>query len=117
MGVSMAPPAADAPPERLPTTAKRCVHRTFHRLDRSCARDGTDVPRLDAITRRFSDLYRRYPADRFGMAIDGERGTMLSALLVLRRALASCSPPHAARLDALLPERIRRALTPLPPPS
>ena len=97
----------------MPADAERYVHRTFHRLPRSCARGRADRRRLDATTARFVELYRRYPADRFGMRIDDESGTMLSATLVLRKELARCSPRHAARIDPVLPPRLRRALRPL----
>ena len=106
------PPAARQ--RAIPPDATRFVHRTFHRLPRFCGRRRTDRGRLDATTTRFLALYRRYPADRFRMRIDDESGTMLAAILVLRHELSSCSPQHAARIDPVLPERIRRALRPLP---
>jgi len=69
---------------------------------------------LDRITRRFVALYRRYPRERYELAFDGESGTMLSVILVLRNELATCSPRHAARIDAVIPRELRRALRPLP---
>jgi len=97
----------------VPASVERYVHRSFHRLGRSCA-PGRPAPRgLDRIVDRFLELYRRYPADRFRMQIDDEGGTMLSATLVLREELAGCSPRHAAIIDPVLPARIRRALRPL----
>ena len=105
-------PAADQ--RAVPPDDARFVHQTFHRLLRFCAPERTDRRRLDATTTRFIELYRRYPADRFRMKIDEESGTMLSAILVLRHELSRCSPQHAARIDPVLPERVRRALRPLP---
>ncbi len=99
----------------MPADAERYVHETFHRLARSCGRGRADRRRLDATTERFIELYRRYPADRFRMRIDDESGTMLSAILVLRDELARCSPRHAAKIDPVVPPRVRRALRPLPP--
>ena len=110
------PPTRSAPTEPIPASAQRFVHRTFHALDRSCSGDRDEAARLSAITERFADLYRRYPSERYAMTIDDESATMLSAVLVLRNELRSCSPAHAARLDPLLPEGIRRALTPLSRP-
>ena len=104
-----------APPDdraEIPRVDARYVHRTFHRLRRSCGPGRSDRRRLDATTTRFVRLYRRYPAERFRMRIDDESGTMLSAILVLRYELAGCSPDHAARIDAVLPPRVRRALRP-----
>ena len=106
------PPAADQ--RAVPADAARFVHQTFHRLPEFCRRGRTDSGRLDATTARFTELYRRYPADRFRMKIDDESGTMLSAILVLRDELSRCSPRHAARIDPILPTQVRRALPPLP---
>lgn len=97
----------------VPADVERYVHETFHRLPRSCARGRADRQRLDATTATFIELYRSYPSDRFGMTIDDEAGTMLSAILVLRDELARCSPRHAALIDAVLPASVRRALRPL----
>lgn len=104
------------PADRLasvPGDVERYVHETFHRLPRSCARGRADRRRLDATTAKFIKLYRRYPYDRFGMTIDDESGTMLSASLVLRDELSRCSPRHAAAIDPILPASVRRALRPL----
>lgn len=51
------------------------------------------------------------------MRIDDERGTMLSAILVVRLELSRCSPRHAARIDAVLPSKVRAGLAPLPVPT
>lgn len=99
----------------MPAADVRFVHQTFHRLPRFCRPARADRQRLSAVTARFVQLYRRYPADRYGMQIDDEAGTMLSAILVLRDELSRCSPPHAARIDPVLPAEVRRALRPLPP--
>ena len=92
----------------------RFVHQTFHRLPEFCGRGRTDRDRLDRTTTRFLELSRRYPADRYRIRIDDESGTMLSAILVLRHELSICSPRHAARIDPILPPRVRDALRPLP---
>lgn len=97
----------------VPAAVERYVHTTFHRLPRSCGRGRADRRRLDATTARFITLYRRYPFERFGMRIDDEDGTMLSAILVLRDELSRCSPRHAALVDPVLPASVRRALRPL----
>lgn len=97
----------------VPQPVDRYVHRTFHRLGRFCSRRRADEGRLDETTERFVRLYRRYPADRFGLTVDDEAGTMLSVVLVLRYELARCSPRHAAALDRVLPADVRDALTPL----
>lgn len=47
------------------------------------------------------------------MKIDDERGTMLSAILVIRYELSKCSPRHAAEIDPVLPAKVRAGLTPL----
>lgn len=99
---------------RIPAAVERDVHRTLHDLPRVCSRRRRDAPALDKITSTFVGRYRRYPADRYEMQIDDERGTMLSALLVLRYEFAQCSPGHAAKLDSVLPPDVRTALTPLP---
>lgn len=102
-------------PERaaMPQSAQRYIHRTFHRFERVCTPRTRDEDRLDDATARFIGLYRRYPPERFALEIDGERGTMLSAILVLRYELSRCSRRHAAAVDRVLPPDVRRALTPL----
>jgi hypothetical protein len=102
----------DGSQARVPAAVERAVHDTFHRLPRSCGSRRADDRVLDGTTSRFIRWYRRYPADRYDMRIDDEAGTMLSAILVLRYELARCSPRHAARVDAVLPRKIRRGLTP-----
>ena len=97
----------------MATQDVRYVHRTFHRLRRSCAPVRSDPRRVTGTTTRFLDLYRRYPADRYRMKIDDEWGDMLSAILVLRDELSTCAPRQAARIDRVLPEQVRRALRPL----
>ena len=106
-------PAADRP-STMPRSAVDYVHRTFHRLPRSCGPQRTDRRQLDLTTSRFLDLYRRFPPRLFDLKIDDEPGTMLSVLLILRDELSRCSPRHAARIDPALPDRVRRALRPLP---
>jgi hypothetical protein len=106
------PPAAEQ--RAVPADATRFVHQTFHRLPGFCGRGRTARSRLDVTTTQFVELYRRYPAERFRMRIDDESGTMLSAILVLRDELSRCSPRHAARIDPILPPRVRDALRPLP---
>lgn len=106
------PPAG--PRTTVPADTQRYIHETFHRLPRSCNRRRADRTVLDAMPGRFIRLYRRYPAERFRMTIDDESGTMLSAMLVLRNELATCSPRHAALIDPVLPPSVRRALRPLP---
>lgn len=117
-GTASEPRAPSQPPaDRLravPSAVQRYVHATFHGLPRVCSRRHADRPVLDAKTARFIRLYRRYPADRFDMTIDDESGTMLSAILVLRHELATCSPRHAALIDPVLPTRVRGALRALP---
>lgn len=100
-------------PAAMPRPAVDYVHRTFHRLPRSCAPGRVDRRRLDVTTSRFLDLYRRFPPSRFEFRIDDESGTMLSAVLILRDELSRCSPRHAARIDPVLPQSVRRALRPL----
>lgn len=111
-------PASAAPREpslaSLPPAVQRYVHRTLHRLPRSCSPRRADALVLTPVTRRFVKLYQRYPYERFGMAYHDESGTMLSAILVLRNELATCSPRHAARIDPALSPDLRRALRPLP---
>ena len=99
--------------EAVAGDVERYVHRTFHQLPRSCARGRADRRRLDATTAKFIELYRRYPYTRFGMRIDDEDATMLSAILVLRDELSRCSIRHAALVDEVLPPSVRRALRPL----
>lgn len=96
----------------VPRHVEDDVHETFHRLPSSCARGRADGARLDVTTTKFVALYRRF-GDRFRMTIDGESGSMLSAILVLRDELSRCSPRHAAKVDAVLPASVRRALRPI----
>jgi hypothetical protein len=103
-------------PARVPAAVERQVHRTLHRLPRICTRRRADTAALERITRSFVVWFRRYPANRYEMQIDDERGTMLSAILVLRHELAKCSPRHAAEIDPVLPQSIRASLTPLRAP-
>lgn len=122
LGASACGTAAEAPRPAadrraaVPAPVERYVHRTFHGLSRICGPRRADRDRLDRTTARFLGLYRRYPPARYRVKIDDESGTMLSATLVLREALAECSPRHAARLDPVVPARIRRALRPLGTP-
>jgi hypothetical protein len=102
-----------AAPARIPAAVQRELHRTLHDLPRVCSRRGSNASALDRITARFVKWYRRYPADRYEMKIDDERGTMLSAILVLRHELARCSPRHAAEIDPVLPPKVRAGLTPV----
>lgn len=110
-GGSGGSPGVEAPPVRpdrralLPAAEVRYIHATFHGLRRYCRPGRADQRRLDATTDRFIALYRRFPADRFRMAIDDETGTTLSAILVLRYELSTCSPRHAKRIDRVLGPR------------
>lgn len=110
-GGSGGSPGVEAPPVTpdrralLPAGETRYIHKTFHELARYCRRGRADKRRLDATTERFIALYRRFPADRFRMAIDDESGTTLSAILVLRYELSTCSPRNAARIDRVLGPR------------
>ena len=115
-----AEPRQPAPDRRaaLPAQDARYVHRTFHRVSRFCAPGTIDPRRVAATTTGFVELHRHYPASRYRMRIDDEWGTMLSAILVLRDdELSRCSPRQAARIDPVLPEKVRRTLSPLPAPS
>lgn len=113
-GEPAATTAREAPRSRVPPAVQRYVHRTLHRLPRSCSPRRAEPRVLTAITLRFVELYRRYPYERYEMAYHDESGTMLSAILVLRNELATCSPRHAARIDPVIPPKLRRALRPVP---
>ena len=102
-----------SPPTQVPAAVERAVHRALHDLPRVCSRRRSDASALDRMTTNLLAWYRRYPAGRYEMTIDDERGTMLSAILVVRYELAQCSPRHAARIDPVLPPKVRGALTPL----
>jgi hypothetical protein len=94
-GASDPAPLPQQPPDRraeIPAETQREVRDVFHRLPRFCGRDPADRAEeatLERTTARFIGFYRRYPADRFRLAIDDESGSMLSALLVLRAELAA----------------------------
>lgn len=108
-------PSAPSPRTRIAAPVEHELHATLHALPRVCSRRDSDPAALGRVTGRFIDWYRRYPYDRYEIKIDDESGTMLSAILVLRYELASCSPIHAAKIDAVLPAKIRNGLKPLPP--
>lgn len=116
-GATAGAPERTAPPSDprvpVPIAVQRDVHAMLHRLSRVCGRRRADTEALERTTRAFTRYYRRYPSRRFRLQIDDESGTMLSAILVLRAALARCSPGRAREVDKLLPARIRRALRPL----
>lgn len=115
-GAAGGPDEPSQPSERraaIPPGVQRDVHETFHRLPRSCSRRRADEAVLTRTTQTFLTLYRRYPPERFALTIDDESGDMLSAILVLRYELATCSPRHAASIDPVLPPAIRRGLSPL----
>lgn len=90
------------------------MHQTFHRFPRYCGKRTVRRRVVRAITSDFIRWYGAYPATRYALRLDGESGTMLSAILVLRYELSRCSPAQAARIDAVLPPKVRRGLRPLP---
>ncbi len=107
----------DTPPEAtasVPRATESAMHEALHRLDRLCRRPEVNGAALRLITTTALDLHRRYPVDRrYTLQIDDEQGTSLSVLLVVRDTLRTCDARQAARIDAVLPNRIRRALRPL----
>ena len=95
----------------IPGSVQRDIHDRLHQLRRICGRN----VRLGAVARTaraFLRYHRRYPATRYRMQIDDEAGTTFSALLVVRDRLRRCSPRWTRAVDAVLPERVRRALRP-----
>jgi hypothetical protein len=107
---SEGPPPDSSQP--IPPRVQRDVHASLHRLPAICSRQ-VDSRALERTTRAFIHYYERYPSHRFRLQVDDERGSMLSAILVLRYELSRCSPRWAKRVDEVLPPRVRRALRPL----
>lgn len=111
-GARTAAPAKS--PRPVPEATQATVHRALHRLDGLCRRPGRSTAALRSVTTTALELDRRYPAARgYSLQVDDEQATSLSVLLVVRQALRTCAPAQAARIDAVLPRRIRGALAPL----
>lgn len=87
------------------------MHSRLHELRRICGRTVRRAA-VAETARAFLRYHRRYPPERYRMQIDDEAGTTFSALLVVRDRLRRCSPRWTRAIDAVLPERVRRALRP-----
>lgn len=90
------------------------IHGGLDTIARTCrqGRRGPRSGRAPAVAERLVALSRRYPRARFSIEPGGERGSMLSVLLVARAELVPCSAAGVAAIDRALPRRIRRALPP-----
>lgn len=100
---------------KAPAAEVQRVHAALHDIGRWCeSRADLRAPRRLA---RAADVIlifaRRYPKARF--SIDDETGSTLSLLLVARYELRNCAPTDAARVDGVLPPKVRDGLAPLPP--
>lgn len=101
---------AQAPHRRaaVPGGVEREVHARLHALPRDCNRGRAGKESLRQTTRSFIRYYRQYPSGRYRLQIDGESGTMLSALLVVREELLTCAPALAREITAVLPRNLQR---------
>lgn len=96
----------------IPAPVEAEIHASLHELPRLCNSRKAGGPALERSTAALIRYYRRYPSGRFALRIDGESGSMLSVLLVVRQRLAGCSPRLARTIDRVLPPDISRALRP-----
>lgn len=83
------------------------MHRALHAMGRACK---TPISRRDPATvSRPVELMERFARDYAdgGFTIDGEAGSTLSLLVVLRYELQDCDPSMVPGVEKLLPERFR----------
>lgn len=92
----------------VPAPVERAVHAGLHALPRAYRRGSSGRATLRRTTRSFIRYYRQYPSNRYGLRIDDESGTMLSALLVLRQELLGCDRALATEIEAVLPRDLQR---------
>lgn len=105
-GSAANPPAGDV----------RHVHDALHDIDTQCQNpaSATAGARLAHDTDIILTFAQRYPDATF--PIDDETGRTLSLLLVARKALSTCAPTEASRVNQSLPPRYRDdPTTPTPP--
>ncbi|GAA4127403.1 hypothetical protein GCM10022215_37840 [Nocardioides fonticola] len=83
------------------------AHRALHAMGRGCKVpiSTRDPDSVRGPVERMERFARDFPNG--GFTIDGEPGTTLSLLVVLRYELQSCDPSLVPGVEALLPERFR----------
>lgn len=100
---SMLPKPTQVPPR----SRVEAIHRALHAMGHACrqplaTRDRASVRRPVEVMEQFA---RDYPNG--GFTIDGQPGTALALLVVLRYELLSCDPSLMDGVDDLLPDRFR----------
>lgn len=95
-------PSQDAPQARVDQ-----AHRALHALGRACrkpiaVRDPDAVSRPTGVIVAFA---RDHPGS--GFRIDGEPGSTLTLLIVVRNVLESCDPMLVPKVDAFIPRAYR----------
>lgn len=96
-----------APTRQAPKSAARRVHRALHAIGRIC-KPGDTVNRTAQVrphVQTVLDFALQYGEVSF--SIDDEQGTTVSALVVVRFSVRTCSPTLAERANQALPAAYR----------
>ncbi len=96
-----------APTQSPPRGRVDEAHRALHAVARACKQPLT-TRKPDAIRRPVSimeDFARDYP--RGGFTMDGEPGSALALLIVLRSELQGCEPSLLSGVEAAIPQEYR----------
>lgn len=102
-----APVVVPSPAQRPPQERVDAVHGALHALGKLCNQPEVNRGRR-LLTRRFETVRKfaaQYPSG--GFAIDGESGTTLGLLIVVRHELETCDPMLVRKIDAMVPPQFR----------
>lgn len=102
-----APAVVPKPTQHPPRHQVDLVHEALHAIGRLCKQ--AEVNRENrALTRPIETIRgfaAQYPSG--GFVIDGEPGTTLGLLIVVRHELETCDPTLARSIDKLIPVQFR----------
>ena len=95
------------PTEFPPRARVVAAHRALHALGEAC--EVSMATRNRALAARPVRVMEQFARDfpNGGFRMDGESGTTLALLVVLRYELQSCDPSLVADVEELLPQRFR----------
>lgn len=105
--VNAAEATLPAPTQFPPRSRVAAAHRALHAMGRVCGRtsDSRELGRPLHPVRVIEQFARDYPNG--GFISDGESGTSLAMLVVLRFELQTCAPLLVPGVEELLPRRFR----------
>lgn len=104
---AVAPDTLPTPTQQPPQRRVSNAHQALHELGRAC--ETPTLQRTPKHIRKPLDIIEQFATDYpdGGFTIDGEQGSTLALIVVVREELKSCDPSYVPDIEKLIPVQYR----------